>query len=344
MIANLDEVKKKKIFIDSIAGKWNDKIGKFVDIYKVMFNPQTLILAYADVLKAKGANTDGGDRTSLDGMNLQIITDLSRSLLDGSWRPGVARRVLIPKKVPGEYRSLTVLSPNDKIVASAMKIVLNVIFEKHAGLSMLPKQRYFNDFSHGFRPNRGCHSALDVTITWGLIPWFIKADISKCYDTINQKRLLSILGKSFADQMMVDTLNKLFKMRIKDVGEPNTSDGTGVPQGNPLSSLLANVYLNEFDHFMESLKKEIDKSIPSNTFKEWRQTTWVSTAELSKATTKKAQSNLRREVYRRKVKDAIKAGIRRNPESDEQQGNRVYHRLYYVRYADDSLIAVKGLK
>ena len=346
MIVNLDEVERKKILIDSIAGKWNDKVERFVGIHKVMFNPQTLIFAYADVLKAKGANTDGGDKTSLDGINLQRITKLSRSLLDGSWCTGVARRVLIPKKVPGEYKPLTVLPPNDKIVASAMKIVFNVIFEKHAGLGMLPKQRYFHNFNHGFRPNRGCHSALDVLVTWGLAPWFIKANISKCYDTINQKRLLSILGKSFEDQMMVDTLNKLFKMRVKDVekGGPNTSEGIGVPQGNPLSPFLANVYMNELDHFMDSLKKKIDKGTPGNTSKEWRQATWVAATELSRAKTKKAQSNLRREVYRQKVKDAKKAGIQRNSESDEQQGNRVYHRLYYVRYADDYLIAVKGPK
>jgi retron-type reverse transcriptase len=346
MMVNLNEVGRKKILIDSIAGKWNDKVERFVDIHKVMLDTQTLIFAYADVLKAKGANTDGGDGTSLDGMNLQRITKLSRSLLDGSWRPGVAKRVLIPKKVPGEYRPLTVLPPNDKIVASAIKIVLNVIFEKHAGLNMLPKQRYFHNFSHGFRPNRSCHSALDVTITWGLAPWFIKADISKCYDTIDQKRLLSILRKSFEDQMMVDTLNKLFKMRVKDVekGGSDTSKGIGVPQGNPLSPLLANVYMNELDHFMDSLKKEVDKGTPGNTSKEWGQATWVTAAELSRAKTKKAQSNLRREVYRQKVKDAMKAGIPRNLESDKQQDNGVYHRLYYVRYADDYLIAVKGPK
>lgn len=60
---------------------------------------------------------------------------------------------------------MTVLSPKDKIVASAMKIVFNVIFEKQRDLNMLPKHRYFHNFSHGFRPNRGCHTAIDVTIT-----------------------------------------------------------------------------------------------------------------------------------------------------------------------------------
>lgn len=75
------------------------------------------------------------------------------------------------------------------------------------------------------------------------------------------------MEKSFEDQMIVDTLSKLFKMGVKYVEkeEPNTCNGVGVPQGNPLSSLLVNVYLNEFDHFMKSLKKEVSNGILCNT-------------------------------------------------------------------------------
>jgi retron-type reverse transcriptase len=347
IMIDLDEIRRKEILINLISGKWNDKVKRFVNIHEVMFSPQILIFAYADVLKAKGANTQGGDKATLDGINLKRITEISQALMNGSWSPGVGRRVLIPKKKAGENRPLTVLPPMDKIVASAIKIVLNVIFEKHESLDMLPKHRYFHNFSHGFRPNRGCHSALDVIVTWGLAPWFIKADIEKCYDTIDQKRLLSILKKSFTDQLMLDTLNKFFKMSVKDVekGGPDTSKGIGLPQGNPLSPLLANVYLNEFDYFIDDLKKEIDKGTPNNTTtKEWRQATWVTATELSKAKTRKAKSNLRRELYRRKVKEATKAGIPRKPETDEQQGKNIYHRLHYVRYADDYLIAIKGPK
>ena len=346
MVFDLNEVERKKLLISLISEKWDDKKKRFVKIREVMFDPRILIFAYADVLKAKGANTEGGDKTKLDGINIQRILELSRSLIDESWKPGKARRVMIPKKKKGEFRPLTILAPMDKIVASAMKIVLNVIFEKHQGLETLHENRYFHNSSHGFRPNRGCHSALDVTITWGLAPWFIKADIMKCYDTIDQKRLISILKESFDDQIFIDTLNKIFKTPVKSVeqGGPDTSKGIGVPQGNPLSPILANVYLNEFDHFMANLKKEIDKGTPSGTTKEWRQATWVSASELSKAKTKKTKSNLKRELYRQKVKDANKAGIPRNPETDKQQGDRIYHRLHYVRYADDYLIAVKGPK
>lgn len=129
-----------------------------------------------------------------------------------------------------------------------------------------------------------------------------------------------------------------------DLGGPDTSKGVGVPQGNPLSPLLANAYLNELDHFIDLLKKEVDKGSPGETSKEWRKATWVTASELSRAKTRKAKSSLRRELYRKKVKEAIKAGISRKPITDEQSGDKVYHRLYYVRYADDYLIAVKGPK
>lgn len=299
------------------------------------------------MIKAKSANTKGGDNTSLDGINIEKILEVSRSLMNGSWRPGVARRVLIPKRKSGESRPLTVLSPYDKVVANAIKIVLNFIFEKYDGLDMLLRERYFHNSSHGFRQNRGCHSALKAATLWGLAPWVIQADIYKCFDTIDQKRLVSLLNNTFEDQLLVDTIYKLFQAPVKGVekGGPDTSKGVGVPQGNPLSPLLANVYLNELDHFIGLLKDEIDKGKQGSlTTKEWRDATYVTAAELSKAKSKKAKGNLKRDLYRKKKKEAEKLGIPRKADTDKQQGNRVFHRLYYVRHADDYLLAFKGPK
>lgn len=346
MIVSLDEVSREKLLVKLIAEQWDNKKRKFVNLYQVYGDLRVLIVAYADVVKAKGANTEGKDSFTLDGMNLEKLQKLSKELMEGSWQAGTARRIMIPKPGTNDRRPLTVLSPYDKIVANAIKIVLNMIFERHKGLDELPNDRYFHTFSHGFRPNRGCHSALDITITWGLSPWLIKADIQKCYDTIDQKRLISILCKSIEDQIMVDTLYKFFNMPVKnlDLGGPDTSKGVGVSQGNPLSSLLANVYLNELDHFIDLLKKEVDKSSPGETTKEWKKATWVTASELSRAKTRKAKSLLRQEFYRKKVKEATKAGISRKPITDEQSESKVYYRLYYVRYADDYLIAIKGPK
>ena len=346
MIVSLDEVSREKLLVKLIAERWDDKKGKFVNLHRVYGDLRILIFAYADVIQAKGVNTKGRNSSTLDGMNLERLQRLAEELMDGSWQAEIARRVMIPKPGTNDKRPFTVLSPYDKIVANAMKIVLNMIFERRKGLDKLPNDRYFHTFSHGFRPDRGCHSALDTTITWGLSPWLIKADIKKCYDTIDQKRLVSILCESIDDQFMVDTLYKFFNMPVKnlDLGGPDTSKGVGVPQGNPLSPLLVNVYLNELDHFIDLLKKEVDKGSPGETTKEWRKATWVTAAELSRAKTRKAKSSLRRELYRKKVKEAHKAGIPRKPITDEQAKDKVYHRVHYVRYADDYLIAIKGPK
>jgi retron-type reverse transcriptase len=346
MIVSLNEVSRIKLLVELIGKQWRDKEKKFLNLHRVYADPRILIFAYADVIKAKGANTESSGITTLNGMNLERIMKLSKELIDGSWQAGIARRVMIPKPGTDDKRPLTVLSPYDKIVASAMKIVLNAIFERQKGLDKLPNDRYFHTFSHGFRPNRGCHSALDVTITWGLSTWLIKADIQKCYDTIDQKRLISILRESVDDQIMIDTLYKFFNMPVKDLnlGGPDTRKGIGVPQGNPLSPLLTNVYLNELDHFIDRLKKDVDKGAPEGITKEWNKATWVTASELSKAKTQKAKTALRRELYRKKVKIATKAGIPRKPLTDEQSSDKVYHKVYYVRYADDYLIAVKGTK
>ena len=252
MIIDLDEVKRRKTFVSMIRDCWDSKAKKFSNLHEVFSDPRVLVCAYADVVKAKGANTKGGDESTLDGINVEKILALSRAVKDGSWKPGSARRVMILKPNSNEERSLTMLSPYDKVVAFSMKIVLEAIFEKHEGLDLLPATRYFHGVSHGFRPNRGCHSALDVVNTWGLSSWFIKADISKCYDTIHQKRLVSILNESIEDQIMVDTLYKFFRMPVKDIdkGGPDTSKGVGVPQGGPLSPLLANDYYNEIDQYI----------------------------------------------------------------------------------------------
>jgi len=346
MIVNLNEVSRKELLVKLIAKQWRDQQKKFVNLHQIYADPRVLIFAYADVIKAKDANRKSGDSPTLNDMNLKKVVNLSKELIDGSWRAGIAQRIMIPKLGTDDRRPLTVLSLYDKIVASAIKIVLNAIFERQKGLDKLPKDRYFHTFSHEFRSDRGCHSALDVIMTWGFPLWFIKTDIEKCYDSIDQKRLVSILCKSVDDQIMMDTLYKLLNMSVKDLnlGGPDTSKGVGVPQGNPLSSLLANVYLNELDHFMDQLKKDTDKGSPKPINSEWSKATWVEASELSRAKTRKTKAALRRDLYQTKVKMATKAGIPRRPLADEQTGENVYHRIYYVRYADDFLIAVKGPK
>jgi retron-type reverse transcriptase len=347
MIAAQKETERENILVGKIRDKWSDKKKKFVNLHEVIFDSHTLIYAYGDVIKSKGANTSGGVNINLNGINVEKIMALSDSLCNGSWRASTARRVLISKKRADKTRLLTLLSPYDKIIATAIQMVLNLIFEKHEKLNMLPEDRYFGKSSHGFRPNRGCHTALNIITTWGLGKWLIPGDISRCFDTIDQKRLISILGKSIEDQILIDTFYKFFNVQIKRIegGGLDTSKGIGVPQGNPFSPLLANIYLNEFDQFLVVLKKEVDKGdVPPKNTREWQDATEVQAKELKKARSRKAKNKLKREVRRSKIKAARKAGIQQKLKTDEDLPDKIYRRVYYVRYADNYLIAIKGPK
>lgn len=155
------------------------------------------------------------------------------------------------------------------------------------------------------------------------------------------------MGKTIQDEILISTINKMFKGEVVDVhlGGPDTRKGVGVPQGNPVSAILANIYLNELDNYILKLKDETDQGQASNrkANPEWTKATWVAANELKVAKSHKAKRMLRRDLYRKKVKEAEKLKIKRHLTSEIEHAHE-YCRLHYVRYADDYLIAIKGPK
>jgi len=333
-------------FIESIKNCWNPKTEKFEKIFPVAFSEDALASAYKQASNSQGALTAGGDQNTIDGMNVERIKKLSAALKEGTWLPGKARRVMIPKKDPTKMRPLTILSGDDKIVNQAIKSVLTVIYEGATGEEMADKTARFENSSHAFRPNKGCHTALQRTTTWGLVSWYMKVDIVLFYDRIDQNRLINLINRHIDDQVITDTIRKQFNMEVVGLekGGPDTSKGKGIPQGSPLSPLLANIYLDPLDKKMREIKFVSDKGEVVKTTKEWNKKTYVNAEELAPAKTAKARRNLKRELYRGKVKEAHKAGIQKHGENDQEQGADVYHRVFYERYADDFLIGVRGPK
>lgn len=128
--------------------------NKYTGLYKTLASANTLITAYHNIKSEPGNMTPGLDSTTLDGINSEFFQKLERSLLDGQYQFKPARRIQIPKP-NGKLRPLAIASPRDKIVQEAMRMVLEAVFEP-----------LFSDFSHGFRPGRGCHSALNVVSKW----------------------------------------------------------------------------------------------------------------------------------------------------------------------------------
>ncbi len=124
-----------------------------MDIYKLMFKPKLFELACQKLKSKPGNMTPGIVPTTLDGFSIEIINEIIGKLKDESFKFSPGRRVMIPKASGGE-RPLTVAPPRDKIVQEVMRMILESVFEPN-----------FSPNSHGFRPNRGCHTALKQVFT-----------------------------------------------------------------------------------------------------------------------------------------------------------------------------------
>ncbi len=261
--------------IKKIENCWCEKGQRFIDLNQIIFSEEMLSIAYQKTSKAKG--TPGGDSLelehSIDGTTRERIKTLSDELKSNSYKTGVSRRVMIPKKDPSQKRPLTVLSSQDKIVCNAIYLVLTYVYEgtmsleggSRKKLEVGGRRPFFKNSSHGFRPFRSCHSALNTTLTWGLVDWFINLDIKKCFDRIDQKRLINIMRERIDDEKLFNLLNQIFKAKVLslETGGPDTSQGNG-QRSCTLSPLLANIYLHKLDEKMDKLKEETDRGEPTS--------------------------------------------------------------------------------
>lgn len=191
--------------------------------------------------------TAGSDGQSIDNMSLSRIEKLIASLKDESYQPQPSRRVYIPKK-NGKMRPLGVPAFDDKLVQEVIRMVLEVIYEGH-----------FEYTSHGFRPNRSCHTALaQIQKSFSGAKWFIEGDIKGFFDNISHDVLISILKERISDDRFIRLIRKFLNAGyIKDWKFHKTYSGT--PQGGIVSPILANIYLDKLDKYMKDYIENFDK-------------------------------------------------------------------------------------
>jgi RNA-directed DNA polymerase len=205
-------------------------------LYRLLYNPTLHIMAYERLKSKPGNMTPGTDGKTLDGYSLGDIQKLIGLLRIEQYWPTPVRRVYIPKKAKGKYRPLGVPSPRDKIVQECIRLILEAIYEPN-----------FHDNSHGFRSRRSCHTALEsIRLNWVGTKWVIEADITKCFDRVNHAVLLKLLKRRIQDDRLLGLSEAFLKAGVLEDGLYRRTD-LGTPQGGPLSPLLMNVYLHEFD-------------------------------------------------------------------------------------------------
>jgi len=151
-----------------------------------------------------------------------------------AYHPGIIRRVLIPKEgKPNAKRPLGISNIEDKIVQKMIQRILESIYEP-----------LFLDCSYGFRPGRGCHDAIRALyqhLYKNRIQTVIDVDLSKYFDSIDHRQLLSFLKMKIRDERLLRYITRMLKSGVLSEGEITISD-EGVPQGSICSPILANIY------------------------------------------------------------------------------------------------------
>lgn len=270
--------------------------------------------------------TAGADRVTLDGMSMERIEKLIAKVRNHSYQPNPARRVHIAKKNSSKKRPLGIPSTDDKLLQEVVRMLLEAIYEPT-----------FSDNSHGFRPNRSCHTALKETSTlFTGAKWIIEGDIKACFDSFDHHITIQLLRKRIKDEAFISLMWKFLRAGYMEQWTYHETY-SGSPQGSGVSPILANIYLNELDEFMAEMKADFDRGETRNrkVHKDHEKVRWAF---------RKAKKNLElahTEENLKAFKEAQKV-LLSTPHLDEMDEG--YKRLQYNRYADDFLIAVTGSK
>jgi group II intron reverse transcriptase/maturase len=287
------------------------------ELYRQMFNVDLYLTAYGRIYANHGAMTPGPDAETADGMSTDKIQQIIEALRHERYRFRPVRRTFIPKK-NGKLRPLGMPSWSDKLVGEVVRLLLEAYYEPT-----------FSDYSHGFRPGRGCHTALrEVERTWTGAVWFVEGDISDCFGSLDHNIMIKILGEKIRDNRFLRLIRNMLKAGYLEDWRYHESL-SGCPQGGVVSPILSNIYLDKLDVFVETVL------IPQHTRGARRKLNteyWRIHSRMWRA----------RERGDREAVRALRRELRQLPSRDPQDPG--YRRLKYTRYADDHLLGFIGPK
>jgi group II intron reverse transcriptase/maturase len=286
-------------------------------LYRLLFNRDLYLTAYGKIYRNAGIMTHGVTDETPDGMSEEKINTIIELLRYEryDWLP--TRRVSIPKK-NGKKRPLGLPTWSDKLVQEVIRMLLNAYYDPQ-----------FSDHSYGFRPERGCHTALrEIYYKWHGMTWFIEGDISQCYDTLDHELLIKTLEEKIHDGRFIRLIRKLLDAGYMEEWTFNQTL-SGVPQGGIVSPLLSNILLDKLDKFVETVL------IPQHTKGEKRRANPEYHRLMQASHHHRKQGDVRKAEELKDKAQKLPAMMTDDPD---------FRRLKYVRYADDFLLGFIGPK
>jgi group II intron reverse transcriptase/maturase len=286
--------------------------------YRLLFQRDLYLMAYGKIYRNDGASTRGSTAETVDEMSLQKIDTIIEALRYERYRWTPTRRVYIEKKNSTKKRPLSLPTWSDKLLQEVIRLILESYFEPT-----------FSNSSHGFRPERGCHTALrQIDDTWHGVNWFIEGDIKACFDSLSHEMLLATLTQHIHDGRFLRLMRELLQAGYLEEWKYHTTL-SGAPQGGIVSPTLSNIYLSKLDTYVENVL------IPMYT-------------KGARRKKNREYDNLLCQAYRLRKRgqytEAAKArkAAQKLPSVDLNDAD--YRRLKYVRYADDWLLGLIGTK
>jgi RNA-directed DNA polymerase len=225
------------------------KGGKWFSLVDKVWKMENLQSALQSVVRKKGAAGEDGKKAEQYLLESpERLLRVQAMLKAGQYTPQPVKRVWIPKLGSKELRPLGVPTVEDRVVQTAIRNVIEPIFE-----------HTFAEHSYGFRPGRGAKDALrrvDQLLTAGKV-WVVDADLKGYFDSIPQEKLLELVAKHISDGPLLELIQRFLQQGIMESGKEWQPTETGTPQGAVISPILANIYLNSLDHLMAKAGKQM---------------------------------------------------------------------------------------
>lgn len=322
-----------------------EKFNQFVEISteltvhiglkELLWDPNYLLITYEGIRGRKASS--GADDIPIGNITLNSIIKLGMEIKHRTYKPKPVSRVYIPK-ANGKKRPIGIPSARDKLVQSALHKLMVGISEKK-----------FSDLSHGFRVGRSCHSALKhISLKWKRVVWFIEADFESAFDNINHKVLMGELREYLRDERVLTIIKLQLKagyINIHNYVDKNIQPVKGTPQGSIISPLLANIYFNIMDKWIEkTLLVENNNDRKDKISEQYLKATrfkgiegWHNVYEEVKSLT----PNLSTRSVRKHL-GRLRKEVTINEDIPYYEIDKSHRRLHYIRYADDFVLGFTG--